>query len=394
MEAPIRVAQVMGKMNGGGVEVVVMNYYRHTDRARIQFDFIVDEDSQLCPQDEVESLGGRVIKVPPYQKQPANSRYLEQLFRNEHYQIVHAHLNTLSVFSLRAAKRVGVPVRIAHSHSTWGKGEFGKNVVKAVLRTQINRYPTHRLACSTYAGTWLFGKAEFSVMNNAIALDDFNYMPEERRKLRHELGIADSTFVIGHIGRFMRQKNHEFLLQVFAKFLSKHPDALLLLIGEGELKGHITEMACTLGIESKVRFLGQRDDVNRLYSAFDVFCLPSLYEGLGIVGVEAQRSGISCLFSDQITREVGLSDDSQFLPIHTGAEHIWLEALEQKYLASDYASRHTCFDDRFKSYDITDQALWLADYYLEILQMQEMTLIHSVTHRFGVLSDGRYNAYL
>lgn len=302
MEAPIRVAQVMGKMNGGGVEAVVMNYYRHIDRTRVQFDFIVDEDSQLCPQSEIESLGGRVITVPPYQRQPANSRSLEQLFRDEGYRIVHAHLNTLSVFSLRAAKRAGVPVRIAHSHSTWGKGEFGKNVMKAVLHTQINRYPTYRLACSNYAGRWLFGKTEFSVMHNAIVLDDFDYMPEERKRLRHELGIADSTFVIGHIGRFMKQKNHEFLLQVFAAFLSKHPDSLLLLVGEGELKGHIIEMTRTLGIEDKVCFLGQRDDANKLYSVFDVFCLPSLYEGLGMVGIEAQRSGVPCLFSDQIPR--------------------------------------------------------------------------------------------
>lgn len=365
MEAPIRVAQVMGKMNGGGVEAVVMNYYRHIDRMCVQFDFIVDEDSQLCPQSEIEALGGRVIKVPPYQRQPANVRSLERLFRDEGYRIVHAHLNTLSVFSLRAAKRAGVPVRIAHSHSTWGKGELGKSVMKAVLRTQINRYPTHRLACSNYAGRWLFGKAEFSVMNNAIVLDDFDYMPEERKRLRHELGIADLTFVVGHVGRFMKQKKHEFLLQVFATFLSKHPDSLLLLIGEGELKGHIIEMTRALGIEGKVRFLGQRDDANKLYSVFDAFCLPSLYEGLGVVGIEAQRSGVPCLFSDRITREVDVTETCGFLPIDNPG--VWADALCALELRTDVDRPGTDLTN-FANYDIEKQGQWLTNTYLQLYE--------------------------
>ena len=171
MTNPIRVAQIVGKMNGGGVEAVVMNYYRHIDRSKVQFDFLVDSDSTLIPREEIESLGGRVFEVPPYQHVVEYQRELQRLFKQEGWKIVHSHINALSVFPLRAAKKAGVPVRIAHSHSTSGKGEYAKNTLKAVLKTQSNRYPTHRFACSKFAGEWLFGNAaEFDVVYNAIDL--------------------------------------------------------------------------------------------------------------------------------------------------------------------------------------------------------------------------------
>ena len=153
----IRVAQIMGYMDGGGVEQVVMNYYRHIDRSRVQFDFLVCEGSGMVPSDEIEALGGRVFMVPGYRRLPRYMAELERLFREERWPIVHSHVNALSVFPLRAAKKAGVPVRIAHSHSTAGKGEPVKNAAKAVLKCFANVYPTHRMACSRYAGEWLFG---------------------------------------------------------------------------------------------------------------------------------------------------------------------------------------------------------------------------------------------
>ena len=191
MSEPIRVAHVVGKMCGGGVEAVVMNYYRHIDRSRVQFDFLVDEDSALVPREEIGSLGGRVFEVPPYQRPFAYARSLESLFADEGWPIVHSHVNALSVFPLRAAARAGVPVRIAHSHSTAGKGEPVKNALKRLLRTQANRYPTHRLACSRYAGEWLFGEgAGFDVLYNAIELDRFSFNAEVRAEARADLGLV------------------------------------------------------------------------------------------------------------------------------------------------------------------------------------------------------------
>ena len=191
MTEPVRVAQVVGKMVGGGVEAVVMNYYRHIDRSKVQFDFLVDSDSTLVPRDEIESLGGRVFEIPPYQHIAEYQRELQRLFKQEGWKIVHSHINALSVFPLRAAKKAGVSVRIAHSHSTSGKGEYAKNALKAVLKTQSNRYPTHRFACSQFAGEWLFGKAaHFEVVYNAIDLDRFRFNAEARAQARADLGLS------------------------------------------------------------------------------------------------------------------------------------------------------------------------------------------------------------
>lgn len=235
MANPIRVAQIVGKMNGGGVEAVVMNYYRHIDRSKVQFDFLVDSDSTLVPREEIESLGGRVFEIPPYQHVIEYQRELHRLFKQEGWKIVHSHINALSVFPLRAAKKAGVPVRIAHSHSTSGKGEYAKNALKAVLKTQSNRYPTHCFACSRFAGEWLFGKdANFEVVYNAIDLNSFRFNAEAREQARADLGLVGGQFVIGHVGRFMAQKNHPFLIDVFAEAAKRRDDAVLLLVGSGE----------------------------------------------------------------------------------------------------------------------------------------------------------------
>lgn len=292
-QKPIRVAQIVGKMVGGGVEAVVMNYYRHIDRSKVQFDFLVDEDSTRVPEEEITALGGRVFRIPPYQHPIRYRRELIRLMREQQWPIVHSNINTLSVFPLSAAKKIGVPVRIAHSHSTMGKGEFAKNAMKLVLRPFANVYPTVRFACSHYAGEWLFGKnADFTVIPNGIELDKFRFDSVIRQEARKELGIAEDTFLIGHVGRFMPQKNQAFLVDVLADVLPGKPNAMIAFVGDGPDMPAVQQHAEELGIVDHILFLGQRSDVNRLYQAFDVFCLPSLYEGLGMVAVEAQVANL------------------------------------------------------------------------------------------------------
>lgn len=327
MEQAIRVAQVVGKMNGGGVEAVVMNYYRNIDRSRVQFDFLVDTDSALVPRGEIESLGGRVFEVPPYQHVLEYQRELQRLFKQEGWTIVHSHINALSVFPLHAAKKVGVPVRIAHSHSTSGKGEHAKNALKSVLKTQANRYPTHRLACSRYAGEWLFGKgAGFQVVHNAVDLSAFASDPAARARVRGELGVGEGQLLVGHIGRFAEQKNHAFLLQIFKEVLAVEPDSVLALAGDGPLFEQARQQASVLGVGPQVRFLGQRPDSPALYQAFDVFCLPSLYEGLPVVGVECQASGTPILASTDVTPETAFTSLMEFEPLASPPE-VWAQHL-------------------------------------------------------------------
>lgn len=351
----------MGKMVGGGLEAVVMNYYRHIDREKVQFDFVVDEDSTLVPRGEIEFLGGRVFTVPPYQHVFAYQKALVRLFREQGWEIVHSHENALSVFPLRAARRAGVPVRIAHSHSTSGRGEPARNAIKWVLRRLANVYPTHRMACSRHAGEWLFGRgADFDVLRNAIELDRFWFDPRARAEVRAELGIPDDQLVVGHIGRFVTQKNHAFLLEVFGRVVRGGADAALVLAGDGPLRPEVERKAEEMGLSGRVHILGQRGDANRLYQAFDVFCLPSLYEGLGIVAVEAQAAGLPCVLSTEVPREADVTGAARFLPIDNPS--VWAGVL--RTVESGVRVPVRCKD--FADYDINRAAESLAARYLEL----------------------------
>lgn len=330
----IRVAQIIGKWLGGGVESVVMNYYRHIDRTKIQFDFICDEDSTNIPYEEIEKLGGKVILIPPYQKVFKYHKELKKVLKDENYKIVHSHINTLSVFSLYAAKCAGVPVRIAHSHSTTNKKEKKKNLLKQVLRPFSKVFATDYMCCSELAGRWLFGNKEYDngnvyLLNNAIDLDKFKYDEEKRKEKRKELNIEDSTFVIGHVGRFVEQKNHRFLIDIFNEVHKQKENSILLLAGQGPLMEEMKEKVRNLGLEKNVEFLGQRSDINELYQAFDVFCLPSLYEGLPVVGVEAQATGLLCMLSDDMTKETKILQSTQFLSLNQKASE-WAKIILDK----------------------------------------------------------------
>lgn len=357
-QKPIRVAQIIGKMIGGGVEAVVMNYYRHIDRDKVQFDFIVDEDSTYVPEEEITSLGGRVFYISPYQHPVRYRRELIRLIREQRWPIVHSHINTLSVFPLSAAKKAGVPVRIAHSHSTMGKGEFAKNMMKRVLRPFANVYPTVRFACSHYAGEWLFGKnADFTVIPNGIELDKFRFDPVIRQETRKELGIEGDVFLIGHVGRFMPQKNQAFLVDVLANVLPSKPNTMIAFVGDGPDKSAVQQHAEKLGIADHILFLGQRSDANRLYQAFDVFCLPSLYEGLGMVAVEAQVSNLPCLLSDTVPLEADVTAKSFFLPITN------VDSWSKKLLTLSFSNRSGQVSDNAEQYDIQRCAVWLLQKY-------------------------------
>lgn len=366
---PIRIAQVIGKWLGGGVESVVMNYYRHIDKSKIQFDFICDADSTNIPYDEIEKLGGRVILVPPYQKVFKYQKELKRIFKENKYKIVHSHINTLSVFPLYAAKCAKVPVRIAHSHSTTNKKEWKKNLLKQVLRPFSKVYATNYMCCSELAGRWLFGNKEYDkgnvyLLNNAIDLDKFKYDEKIRKQKRKELNINDSTLVIGHIGRFVAQKNHTFLIDIFNEVHKQNQDSLLMLVGQGPLMNEIQEKVNNLGLKDSVIFLGQRNDANELYQAMDVFVLPSLYEGLPVVGVEAQASGLLCFLSSDMTKETKVLDSTEFMSLSNDAEEWANEILED---LKEYKRQNVIDNITKKNFNIKTEAKKLEKKYEELL---------------------------
>lgn len=307
----IRVAQIMGRMMGGGLEATIMNHYRHIDHSRVQFDFVIDDDSFVVPREEIESLGGRVFVVPAYRHLPAYLKALRELFTRIKPDIVHSNLNALSVFPLSAAKKAGVPIRVAHSHSTSNPAEKAKNAMKMALKPFSRVYPTAYMACSTVAARWLFGDqlvdaGKVKILKNAIDIDRFSFDARSRAERRAEFGVSDDQLVIGAVGRMCFQKNQLFTLDVFAEVLRRRPDAVLVLAGDGDMMDAVRKRIDELGIEQSVRVLGVRNDMPQLYQAFDVLAFPSNYEGLGMAAVEAQTSGMPVIASDQVPSEASI----------------------------------------------------------------------------------------
>lgn len=323
-QEPVRVAQIIGKWVGGGVESVVMNYYRYIDRTKIQFDFICDEDSTNIPYDEIEQLGGRVILVPPYQKVFEYQKELIKIFKDNNYKIVHSHINTLSIFPLRAAKKAGVPIRIAHSHSTTNKKEWKRNLVKQVLRPFSKVYATDYMCCSELAGRWLFGNKEYDkgkvyLLNNAIDLDKFKFDKIMRKKLRKKYNLKDNDFVIGQVGRIMQTKNQIFTLEIFNE-ISKKMNSKLIYVGSGPMEKILKDKIFQFGLEGNVIMLGQVSNIYEIYNMLDLFILPSFYEGFGIALLEAQVSNLPCIVSNGVPIETKIADNVEFLDLNAGVE--------------------------------------------------------------------------
>lgn len=356
---PIRILHIVTYMGRGGLETLLMNCLRHIDREQIQFDFLVHREFRGDYDDEIEALGGKIYRLP--RLNPANPGYfraLETFFRSHpEYRIVHCHLDCMSALPLSVAKKCGVPVRIAHSHNA-NQDTNWKYFLKRFYMKKIPAAATHFFACSQEAGEWMFPGQSVTVVKNGIETDRFCFSSNTRSAVRTELGIQNQL-VIGHTGRYMPQKNHTFLLDVFAQIREKNPNALLLLIGEGPMEHEIRQKATALDLIDSVRFLGIRKDIDRMLQAMDVFVMPSLYEGLSLASVEAQASGLPCYFSDTVPRECKLTDTVTFLPLSASPAQ-WAEEI----LKADISSRKSGHEAvREAGFDIQNTADFLQDFY-------------------------------
>ncbi len=357
--ATIRVLQCVNNMHRAGLETMLMNYYRNIDRSKIQFDFLTHRPERSDYDDEIEQLGGRVYYAPRLypQNYAAYFSYMKTFF-HEHpeYKIVHSHIDSMSFFPLLAAKRAGVPIRISHSHSTSIDKDF-KYVLKQFFRSQLLKVANYRFSCGEDAGRFLFRGKPFEIIPNAIDADAFSYDPNMRASVRRELNI-EGKFVIGHVGRFNYPKNHSFLIRLFSRVAKSEENACLLLIGTGENEQMIKDLVSKEGLEKKVLLLGNRNDVQRLYQAMDVFVLPSLFEGIPMVGVEAQFSGLPCLFSENVSREVLFTEDCRFLKLD-------MDCWEKAILALRDRERTSTKTDNGQ-YDIKAARIILEEKYTEL----------------------------
>ena len=348
-------------MGRGGLETMLMNYYRNIDRDKVQFDFLTHRDERWDYDDEIESLGGKIYHLPKLN--PFSKNYLNALdkFFNEHkeYQIVHCHQDCLSGVVLKVAKKNGVKFTIAHSHNA-NQDKNLKYLIKLFEKRKIPKYADKLFACGNEAGRWMFNTDNFEVLNNAIDTDLYTYNAEKASKVKKEFGI-ENKFVVGHVGRFNPQKNHEFLIDVFNEIQKIKEDSVLMLVGDGDLRQEIEKKVQDLGLSEKVIFTGIRSDVNDLMQGMDVFLFPSLYEGLGIVLIEAQAAGLKCIISDTIPKDGIITDDVLSLSLNQSPV-IWANEV-LKYKGYKRSNNKELIEKA--DYDIKNNAKKLEQFYIQ-----------------------------
>jgi glycosyltransferase involved in cell wall biosynthesis len=299
----IRVLQIVTYMGRGGLETMIMNYYRNIDRNKVQFDFLVHRQEEADYDKEILSLGGHIYRMPmlnPFSKSYFNA--LDSFFKTHMYDIVHSHLDCMSAYPLKIAKKNGVKIRIAHSHNK-GQDKNLKYPIKLYSKRLISKYATHLFSCGKEAGDWMFNGKPYTILNNAIDAMIYRYNQKIQNEIRNSLDINHSDFVVGHVGRFNPQKNHGFIIDVFNEIYKKNNKAKLILVGTGNGQQEIINKVNNLGLTDNVLFLGNRSDVNRVLQAMDVFLFPSLYEGLPLSIIEAQAAGLPCVISDNVPPE-------------------------------------------------------------------------------------------
>lgn len=326
----VKVLQVLPTLNVcGGVENYLMNYYLNMDLSDMSIDFCVHEISGQNFKEDIQKRGGNIYSLPKFSVKNFRqiSTQMRQIFSNNHYDIIHCHQANAAYFYFKSAKESGIKCRILHSHQAAAADKWSHAVRNLPLLSLGKKYANEFMACSKLAGDYLFGNKTYKVINNAVDVEKFAFNSAKRNLIREKLGLGDD-FCIGHIGRFCRQKNQKFLLEVFCKFIKIRPNSKLLFIGDGESFQECVNFASKLGIKDKVLFLGSRPDARDFYQAMDVFALPSLYEGLPVVGVEAQYNGLTLLLSDKITKETDFSGHCKFIPLRATD---WLDSLSNSF---------------------------------------------------------------
>ncbi len=361
-KSAIRVLHVVTYMGRGGLETMLMNYYRHIDRSKVQFDFLVHRDFRADYDDEIESMGGVIYRLP--RLVPWSSGYnaaLDSFFAaHPEYRIIHVHQDCLSSVILKAAKKHGISVRIAHSHNS-SQDKNLKYLIKLFYRRQIPSYATQLFACGKEAGDWMFRGAPYRIMNNAIDSKLYAISCAKRSLVRTSLRISPEAFVLGHVGRFYPQKNHTFLLEVFSEIKTREPDSILLLVGDGPLRAEMEEKARSLGVAESIIFAGVRDDVPDLMQAMDCFVFPSLYEGIPVTMIEAQAAGLPCVVSAGVPEECDKTGLLKRIALSDGIS-VWAEQVLCRKNAGRKASGQMIID---AGYDIVSNARWLQNYYIE-----------------------------
>lgn len=372
----IRIAHWGMTAGRGGLESFIMNIYRRIDRNRVQFDFLEPVWlPRMQYEDEIESLGGRVFRIMESQiRHPLKARSVLCDYFKQHQEVVgvHVHANQPYAYPLKIARECGISIRIIHSHNSRLIDNSHGNVVKKIMmhardkvvRRQINKYPTTYFACSDLAAKYMFPNKPYVFVPNGIDTHRFMFNDSARIRIREELGIKDSTQIIGFCGWFIERKNPLFMLEIFSEFLALCPDAVLMMVGVGELQDKINNRIDELGLQEHVILMGSRPDVDELYQAMDAFVLPSLFEGLGIVYVEAQCAGLPTLASQGVVPEESCVNDQLFRFVSLDdSPRQWALALKEQ-IEKVGTRRDGSVEIRAAGFDATDVAEKIMNYYI------------------------------
>ena len=363
MKYPIRVLQVVTYMGRGGLETMLMNYYRHMDHNKVQFDFLTHRQFEANYDQEIKKMGGTIYRSNPLN--PFSKTYkgsLNEFFLNHpEYKIVHSHLDCMAGIPLKIAKKNNVPIRIAHAHNS-NQTKDMKYPLKILFKRNITKNANYLFACGNEAGKWMFQTDNFKVLNNAIDARNYIFSQEIRNTKREEFQISKDALVIGHVGRFFPQKNHLFIIDIFNQFHKDHPNSYLMLVGEGDLKEQIQDKVKSLDLQDYVIFTGLRSDVNELLQTMDVFLFPSLYEGLPVSIIEAQAAGLPCLISDKVPIECKKTDLVYQLNL-TDSVKKWADKVDE---ISHRERRNTYEEIKNAGFDIVENAQWLENFYIDL----------------------------
>lgn len=363
---PFRVLHVFASLDRGGAETMIMNIYRNIDRTKIQFDFVVNErNKEYAYESEIKKLGGKIYKLPRFNisnyitYQKAWEKLISQ---HPEWTIVHGHHTSTGFIYLRIANALN-RLTIAHSHIA-GSEKTMKSYIKVIMRYPLRYVANHLFACSKLAAKWMYGPKGNSakIINNAIDASQFTFDDAIRKVKRKELGLEDN-FVVGHIGRFQTQKNHEYLIDIFKEVYSKNSKAILLLIGDGNLRQSIEKKVEDLGLSNNVIFTGVRTDIPDLLKVMDVFVFPSLYEGLPVTLVEAQAASLPCIVSDNITKEVGITNLVKYVSLRSPVNN-WVEEIINN---KDILNRRNMYNEISDSgYNLQDNVASLQEFYFSV----------------------------
>lgn len=365
----IRVLHSVSNMDRAGIETMLMNYYRHIDRTKVQFDFLCNKKKIGAYDDEIKKLGGKIYHshgLNPLKFFKYRNHLIDIFENNPDIKIMHSHNGALAYQSLYAAYKYGLKNRIYHAHATTIDFNL-KLPLKLLYKTQLKKVANYYWGCGVDAIRFYFGNKivddhNFLVIHNAIEIEKFLYNEAKRKELREKYQLKDK-FVIGNVARFMKQKNHEFTLDLFKVILLKNPNAVLVLLGDGELQEEMKQRAKKLGIDKSVLFMGNVNNVNEMYQAMDVFILPSLFEGLPVVGIEAQAAGLKCIMSDTITDEVAITDYVKFLSLKNDSLETWANEILSNI---NYERKNMSQEIINAGYSIEEESKKLQEIYLKM----------------------------